>query len=170
MSPGEYQAHHMWIKFTVTKLTETKVSRQNAVLPIIHVEQCNCQSQCGFLSLYSSLTASHVMSRWLWQRRQLFSLYPLRDHMLTFLVHAVLTLLDLFHVLIHSARRGQPHLRSAFVCLCSVHIKCSNVILEDNCAFLNNFWEEESVLNNDSSASYTPTYAANSAKQCRLKC
>lgn len=30
MSPGEYQAHHMW-----TKLTETKVSRQNAVLPVI---------------------------------------------------------------------------------------------------------------------------------------
>lgn len=61
MSPGEYQAHHKWIKFTVNELTEAEVSRQNAMLPVIHVEQCNCQSQYGILSLYASLMASHVI-------------------------------------------------------------------------------------------------------------
>lgn len=61
MSPGEYQAHHKWIKFTVNELTEAEVSRQKAVLPVIHVEQCNYQSQCGVLSLCASLMASHVI-------------------------------------------------------------------------------------------------------------
>lgn len=103
-------------------------------------------------------------NHWRWQRRQPLSLYPLRDHVLTFPVHAVLTLLDLFLVLVNTfSPKRQPHLRSASMCLCSVHIQCSNVILEDNCAFLNNFWEEDSILHIDSSPSCTPTYAANSA-------
>lgn len=128
------------------------------------VEHYNYQTQRCILSPYASLMESHMMSCWIWQHRQPFSLYLVKDHMLVILMHQVLNLVDLFHVLIHSALTVQPCLRSAFACLCSVHIRCLDIMLEDNCAFLNMFWEEESVSNIDSSPSYSPYICS---KQCK---
>lgn len=56
---------------------------------------------------------------------QPFSLYLEKNYML--LVHTVLKLLDLFHVWIHSALIGQPHVKNACACLCSIHIRCFRV-------------------------------------------